>query len=351
MTSAPPGIVRTVLGDVAPHALGHTQPHEHLLCDVRPPLAGGEEDELPGAITLENVYDVRRHHPRFELLLDDRKAAIDEMHAYRQAGGGTVVDASNPDIGRDPEGLAEISRATGVHIVMGCGNYVAAFHDSTFRDLTTADITTDIIGDVTDGVTVVDSVEPRIRAGVIGEIGLSHPIHPDELRALVAASRAQHETGAGLLVHPGRHPLAPIEAVELAIEAGADPARIIVCHLDRTLFDVDSLVRLADTGVYLEFDQFGQESSFYSHQPFTVAIPNDATRIQLLVSLRDRGYLNQLLIAQDICHLSSFVRWGGEGFAHILTRVLPLMAASGFSDQEITRITHANPARALAINS
>jgi phosphotriesterase-related protein len=103
--------------------------------------------------------------------------------------------------------------------------------------------------------------------------------------------------------------------------------------------------------VYLEFDQFGQESSFYSHQPHTIAIPNDAVRVNLLRSLRDRGYIEQLLIAQDICHLSSFTRWGGEGFAHILTRVLPLLAAQGFSEQEIRTITHANPARAIAFST
>jgi phosphotriesterase-related protein len=45
---------------------------------------------------------------------------------------------------------------------------------------------------------------------------------------------------------------------------------------------------LATTGCYLEFDLFGQESSFYPMAP--IDIPNDATRIGYLRALSDAGF-------------------------------------------------------------
>ncbi len=39
-----------------------------------------------------------------------------------------------------------------------------------------------------------------IRAGIIGEIGVSDPWHPDERRAMTAAALAQQQTGAAITV-------------------------------------------------------------------------------------------------------------------------------------------------------
>ena len=39
------------------------------------------------------------------LLLTDEQVATDELMFFQNAGGNTMVDASLPGIGRDPEGL------------------------------------------------------------------------------------------------------------------------------------------------------------------------------------------------------------------------------------------------------
>jgi phosphotriesterase-related protein len=43
--------------------------------------------------------------------------------------------------------------------------------------------------------------------------------------------------------------------------------RLIISHIDRTVFDAERFRRLADTGCVLEWDLFGQESSLAWNPP------------------------------------------------------------------------------------
>ena len=52
--------------------------------------------------------------------------------------------------------------------------------------------------------------------------------------------------------------------MEILLESGADPERVIVGHLERTIFDKKLLKELAETGCFLEYDFFGEETSFFS---------------------------------------------------------------------------------------
>src|SRR4029434_8695325 len=51
------GKVQTVLGPIAPEALGRTLMHEHVLSDIRPPGTRSDNDLGP-EITLENVWQM-----------------------------------------------------------------------------------------------------------------------------------------------------------------------------------------------------------------------------------------------------------------------------------------------------
>ena len=97
--------VMTVLGPVPADELGITLPHEHLQCDLAR-VTGRREEQL-----------------------SDIDLAVAEVKRFRTAGGATVVDVTNRHLGRDPVALQTISRATGLHIVMGCGWYREPFYD------------------------------------------------------------------------------------------------------------------------------------------------------------------------------------------------------------------------------
>jgi phosphotriesterase-related protein len=333
-------MVQTVQGLVDPQALGHLHPHEHLLVNLLPPPFC----DVPGEpIRMETLGHLRRNWTsNFEnLRLDSIDDAIEEMHRYRKAGGGALVDATCTGIGRDPEGLLRISQETGVHIVMGSGYYEAVYHPPDLESASEEAIAERIAQDLLEGVDGTG-----IRAGIVGEIGLGHPLKPGEEKVLRAAAAAQRATGAELLIHPPRDPDGPRKALEIVSRAGGDVERSIICHIDRTLFDSASILELAKTGCYLEFDLFGQESSFYPIAP--IDMPNDAMRISYLRALIDAGFGEKLLVSQDICTKIHLTRYGGESYTHILDNVIPMMERSGFSSDEIRMLCVENPARVLA---
>jgi phosphotriesterase-related protein len=130
-------------------------------------------------------------------------------------------------------------------------------------------------------------------------------------------------------------------------DAGTDLARVIISHVDRTLFSLKDMQHVADTGVVLEFDFFGIESTYY---PFAdVDLPNDGQRVRSIVELVRRGYVDQLVVSQDICTRTRLRRYGGHGYAHLLENAVPLMLRRGLGQDDIDRILVRTPRRLLTL--
>ena len=341
------GMVQTVLGLVRPSELGAVTTHEHLYIDFsfmyRPAQDTPSQKMADAPITLENLGWVRRNYysNRINLQLMDLDTSINEVRKYRDAGGGAIVDATTIGIGRNPEALARISRESGVHIIMGAGFYVAAVHPEDMDQRSVNDLARQIAGDIVDGVEGTG-----IKAGIIGEVGCTWPLAPAERKSLSAAAIAQGETGAAILIHPGRHPDAPSEILEALVNGGADISRVIMGHLDRTVFEFDALQNLAASGCCLEWDLFGNEGSYYPLAE--IDMPSDAQRLDFIRRIADAGYTDRVVIGQDICTKHRLVRYGGHGYGHILENIVPKMRRKGFSEDVIRAITVDNPARALA---
>ncbi|MCH9010354.1 MAG: phosphotriesterase-related protein [Chloroflexi bacterium] len=346
--AANPGKVQTVLGLVDPGDLGVASTHEHLLIDfslmLRPPVVAPETDMTNAPLTLENMGWIRHNHYSNlnNLLMLDEEAAIAEVALYGALGGGTIVDATTIGIGRNPRALVRIAQATGVNIVMGAGYYVAAVHPADMDSKTEDEIAAQITSEVRDGVD-----DTSVRAGIIGEIGCTWPLADNERKVLRASARAQRETGAAILIHPGRDEAAPQEIIEVLAEAGADIERTIIGHLDRTITDLDVLSRLADSGCYLEWDLFGNESSHYPLSDFDM--PSDAQRLDFIRHVVDRGFGDKVLMAHDICTNHRLVKYGGHGYGHIVQNIVPRMRRKGFSEETIRKAVIENPARILAL--
>ena len=91
------------------------------------------------------------------------------------------------------------------------------------------------------------------------------------------------------MIHPGRDETAPMEIIEILSEAGADPSRTIMGHLDRTVFRCDQLRKIAEAGCHLEWDLFGNEQSHYPLNP-KIDMPNDAKRMDDIAWITSEGY-------------------------------------------------------------
>lgn len=339
MTSV--GKVQTVLGPIDPEELGVTLTHEHMLVDATPFSLLPREASARGA----------HYRDPYARAMFDVPAAIEEVNLYKQYGGTSLVECTPIDLARDPVGLARISRATGVNVIMGTSYYVSHTHPDDMDSRSEDEIAEEIVGDVTVGapthrwefVAATPSLvrEPTgIRSGVIGEVGCSWPIADNERKVLRASGRAQRITGAPVLVHPGRNEAAPLQALEVLDEVGADLGRVIIGHLDRTVFDRSNLERIAESGCYLEWDLFGSETSFYNS---TTDMPSDARRMDDIAWIVSRGYGDRVLVAHDTESESSFARNGGHGYTHILENVVPRMRGRGYTEESIDKILVGNP--------
>ncbi|NQW18028.1 MAG: aryldialkylphosphatase [Chloroflexi bacterium] len=341
------GKALTVLGPVDPNDLGITITHEHLVIDlsvvfVDPGDAAGRKlAEEP--VSLDNLGWVRVNWSsnRDNLVQTDIEVAKRESIRFKNAGGGTLVDVTPIGIDRNPAALEEISRATGVHVVMGAGYYVWPAHPEDFTSRSVDNIAEEIIRDVQVGVG-----DTGIRSGIIGEIGCTWPWTDNEKKSVAAAVAAQRETGAPLLIHPGRVQKAPIEIVNFIDREGGDLSRTVMSHVDIRIYDREILRELAATGIYIEYDTFGLESPFPPHAPDTL-MPSDYQRIEQLAGLIDDGYLERIVLAHDNCTKHRLREFGGHGFDHIPTTVTGWMRRQGITQTQINTMLIENPRRML----
>jgi len=299
--------IMTVTGPVAPGDLGVVLPHEHVFIDL-----------------------VREY--RGNGLLNDEDLAKAEVAALREAGGGTLVDLTLDEIGRDPAALRRVGEATGVRIVMGCGHYRDPYLDRDWFDRMSVDVIADeITRDITEGVRGTG-----VRAGIIGEIGADRRyISAAEERSFRAAARAHRRTGLTISTHAARWPVG-LDQLDLLAEEGVDPRRVIVGHADSVPIP-DYHLALARRGCYVSFDGIGTGSRY----------DQDRTA-GYVIELARAGFAAQVLLSHDVCLSDHLRAHGGCGYGYLIEGFLPLLTAAGLEADQVWRLVTQNPATALS---
>lgn len=340
--------IQTVTGLLDPSQSGAVQLHEHVIFDLTcrfTPPPQGEERQADTKLSLQTLGWIRMnpYNNRENLQCLDAAIATEELASYRTAGGGLIVDVSSKGIGRNPRALRQASLASGVPVVMGCGYYIEVSHSPQLRAASVADLTKEMVDDLTEGVEGTG-----IRAGVIGEIGTSNPLGPGERKCLRAACEAQQQTGASMVVHSPGGKDGPMLVADFLESEGADPSKVVISHLDaRFREDLDAYARLADRGFLLGLDTFGRDIyiAFLKTQ-----LPSDSSRIRTLVGLCEMGLTDQLVVSQDICLKMELTQYGGYGYGHILKHVRPRLLEAGIGNATLTQLLVTNPARLLAFS-
>lgn len=339
--SALKGRAQTVLGVVDPATLGATLMHEHVICDITPRKYVAEPIE-DIEIDVCNCWQINYGQALSGLKwkLNQPDIVTGELREMVAAGGRTVVELTSGGLKPDPKALVDISQKSGAQLVMGCGHYVNDYQEARNHERGVDDFAAEMVAQVFEGAWGTD-----VRAGIIGEIGCQSPWTDLERRVMHGAIVAQQETGAGINVHPGRNEDQPQEVADFFLKQGAPMDRMVMSHIDRTIFDETRLLRLADTGCVIEFDLFGQENAYYVHSD--IDMPNDATRLRLMRALIKRGHLERIVISHDICYRTRLTRYGGHGYQHIFANVIPMMRRRGYSESEIDTIMVRTPKRLL----
>ncbi len=339
--------IMTVTGPIEVDQMGSTLPHEHLFIDLRNQFTEFSDPQKKlisqQKVNINNLGRLRLnpYAVKDNLLLDDMELAVKEVLCFKNAGGQTIIDCTCLGIKRDVKKLQELSRSTGVNIVAGSGYYTQDTHPKEMAHWSPEEIAEQIVGDFTEGIDGTD-----IKAGVIGEIGTSEKILPDEKKNLLAAAIAFAKVNAPIYIHTYPWSQAGLEAIDLLLDNGVDPAKIVICHLDVEP-DLDYIKAALNKGVFVEFDNFGKEFVIDpAERGFAGGIfIRDLERIQIIKELIESGFQRQILITNDICLKTMLCSYGGWGYVHILKNIAPLMRSEGLADEMIDMIILENPKR------
>jgi phosphotriesterase-related protein len=303
--------IRTVCGDIHAGELGVCYPHEHLF--------GAPPSHLATA----------------DFILDDEASALRELAWFRAAGGRALVEMSTVDYNRDALALQRVAQATGVYIIAATGFNKDPF-SKTFVDALADEALYELLrGDVTVGID-----DTGIRAGVLKASSTLDEISSSARRVFDAVARVHLETGAPISTHTEAGTMA-LEQIRLLRDGGVPAEHIVIGHLDRRL-DAAYLLEVAQSGVYLGFDQISKEK----YHP-------DRQRIEHIVRLITEGHGRQILLSGDLARRSYWPGYGtggGPGFTYLLWRFVPWLRKVGVEETAIQDLIVHNPARALSFD-
>jgi phosphotriesterase-related protein len=301
--------IRTILGDIHAGELGVTTCHEHLLWRVPQPYTDEDAD----------------------LGFDSVPVAIAELENFKSAGGNALVEMTTAEIGRRPKELEWISLRSGVHIIAASGHHKDKFSAQSLHNRSVNEIAERIIAEITVGID-----QTGLKAGIIKAATSYDVATESELRVIQAVGIAHQATGAPVGTHTEAGTFA-IQQADLLLQAGVVAEKLLIGHLDRGL-NIEIYLELAGRGVYLGLDQIGKEKYW-----------PDIERVNLIKTLIDSGYSQQLLLSTDSARKSSWHTYNPNaiGLAYLFVNFLPALSKAGISERTIEQIMIDNPARFL----
>ena len=311
--------IRTVTGDILPEVLGFTHCHEHLFTGR---IEGVELEE--------------------RILLDSFRKSRREARAFHRCGGRGIVDAQPFGAGRDAARLKRISEQTGVHIVSSTGFHKTFFYPREFW-AETADvdeISALFVSEIEEGMYEYNEVDPfkergSVRAGIIKIATAEQGLTPLYEKIFSAAAKAHGITGAPIMTHTELSTFG-YEQIVLLNEKGVGSEHIIVSHMDRVI-DVESNVRLARMGVFLEYDTIAR----YKYH-------SDEDELMLIGEMVKQGFGEQVLLGLDTTRERMKAYGGSMGLDYIAVTFIPMLADAGIGENHAEDFMVHNPRRALS---
>ena len=304
-------MIRTVLGDIAPDALGVTDSHDHLFFASQK-FAGQE--------------------------LDDPAAAEAELRAFARAGGRALAQWTPMGLGRRAEELPGLARATGVHLIAATGLHQAGHYHPGLLPRLLDGLADRFVAELTEGLrSDADPDGPPLpaKAGLIKIAGDFHHLDAHAATVFAAAAAAHHATGAAIAVHleGGTHPLGVL--AELHGAHGVPTASIILGHLNR-FPDPGPHRAAAEAGAWLGFDG-----------PSRANHATDWRLFELLRALTEAGHADRVLLGGDTTTAAARASTGGGPGIPFLVTGIRARVISELGDDVADAFFRRNPARAF----
>jgi phosphotriesterase-related protein len=299
--------VETVSGKVPADCLGVTLAHEHLAMRPGDPLQ----------------YE--------ESILDEPEKMVQEVSVYATAGGGSIVEMSPLNFGRNVAACQAISQATGVHVICATGFHNEKFLPDWAYTWSEAQLVALLLSELEQGID-----GSLVKPGVI-KIGTSYmEIKPIEVKLIAAAAKAHIKSGVPISTHCDKGSMA-LEQCQHFLRYGADPGRVILGHVDIPN-DAEYLKRICALGFNVGIDHVGRDL----HN-------KDQVKIRLIQELIAAGYIDHIFLSGDMGKKSYLSVYGGApGLGYILCELKQYLRESGISEEELRHILVENPRRVFS---
>ncbi|MBI3985326.1 MAG: hypothetical protein HY343_00250 [Lentisphaerae bacterium] len=337
------GQVITANGLVSPELLGRVMMHEHLHC--------GFVAEDGALVTKETPVPATRR----QYLLDHAAPLL--RRCREEFGMKAYVDVTMPPWRGWPDLYRDVSRASGVHILIATGFYremevgtyfVKRPEDAIWnvvRDSPVEALAALCIREIVEGIHGTG-----IRAGAI-KLGSSQtPLTALEMKTFIAGARAQRETGVHITTHCTQMG-GESSQLTLLDREGVDLSRVVIGHTAGALMDP------AYRKTMIEWMKRGA-----SFLPTNICVQREEDwkpQWQLLVdaihAAFDAGCGDKLFLSLDGGYCSVTGPFGPvtyippDPWRYLFTDVLPAFRHMGLTAQEEEAIMVANPAKILPV--
>jgi phosphotriesterase-related protein len=256
--------VQTATGPVEHDQLGVTLSHEHLFIH-----STGLQHQYPW--------------------LYDRESAIEhvtlELRDAAEAGVGTIVDVTTPDLGRDVEMIAEASRRSGVHVIVASGIWLEIPRMFRPRWDGRGGADADQAAAIFTHEIEQGAAGSSIRAGVI-KVANNRPPGVGELEETIlrGAARAARRTGVPISTHTSPYDVGR-EQMRVFAEEDVPPRLVAIGHAFTD--DLDYLRAVLEAGHYLSIDHFGRGRE------------EEPAVLDAVATLAAEGHADHLMLSHD----------------------------------------------------
>jgi phosphotriesterase-related protein len=306
------GRVMTVLGPISPGQLGSTLPHEHVLVDF-----------IGADAVSRDRYDANEAYA----------VALPHVRRANALGCQALAECTPAYLGRDPQLLARLAKATGLHILTNTGYYGAAKDRYVPRHAyqESADqLAGRWVKEWTDGIEGTGIRPGFIKTGV--DAG---PLSAIDRKLVQAAARTHARTGLTIASHTG-DTRAALDQMEVLAEERVRPEAFIWVHA-QSGWELESRVEAARKGAWIEIDNIDDKG-----------VPVCVERV---TALKQRGCLDRLLVSHDAGWYRPGEPGGGafRGFETVYTAFVPALRQAGWTKDEVRQLLEANPAAAFTV--
>jgi phosphotriesterase-related protein len=327
-----PDSISTVLGSVPASALKRVLPHEHIASVYG---GWGRLEKDPNPCWEDAILD--HYGPLLTKLSRDYgcNAIVESTPGWECRGP------------RDIEVMAELSRRSGVHIVLATGYFFTHWFSNRrpegYAALSEAALAETMIRDITDGIHGTP-----VRAGII-KVSVGR-FDADDIKLLRAVAIAQRETGVSISTCGGNRE----RYVDVLRGAGVSPERIVLGHGDASGTIVE-LLDLMSLGCKTVFTIWGIRNPTLIGWPHRVPPPRHYSA-ELAAAIIAEGYADHLLFSVDYSAMNGFdgnqlredlYEIEGRNYLYLFEQVLDELRAFGVSDEAIEHILTDNPKRML----